>query len=329
MITAMTGASGHIGANLVRMLLAEGRKVRVLVRQDVRAIEGLDVERVEGDVTDPAACARLVEGADTVFHLAARISIVGPEGGLVERVNVGGPRNMASACLAAGVRRLVHTSSIHAFSTHPNREFMDETRTLALGRDVEAYDRSKARGWQEVLEVGRRGLDVVVVNPAGVIGPNDFKRSRMGSVLLDLYHRRLPALIDGGYNWVDARDVAAGMIAAERKGRNGEAYLLSGHWAHVAELASLVTKITGRPTPRMATPLWLAWLAAWPTLWVARAKGEVPKFTPSAVRAVRMHRYVSHAKATAELDHRPRPLEETVRDTLDWFRAAGMLEADA
>jgi dihydroflavonol-4-reductase len=326
MITAMTGASGHIGANLVRLLLAKGREVRVLVRQDRRALAGLNVEMVEGDVTDPKACARLVDGAETVFHLAARISIVGPEGGLVERTNVIGPRNIAEACLAAKVKRLVHTSSIHAFSTHPNSEFVDERRAMALGRDVQAYDRSKACGWLEVLGVARRGLDAVIVNPGAAVGPQDFKPSRMGSVLLDIYHRRLPALIDGGYNWVDARDVAEGMLAAEQKGRSGECYLLTGRWAHVVELATLVTKITGRKTPRYATPLWLAWVAAWPTLWVSRMQGVTPKFTPSAVRAVRMHRYISHMKATDELGYRPRPLEETVRDTLAWFRGAGMIK---
>ena len=230
MITAVTGASGHIGGNLVRELLAQKRKVRCLVRQDRRALEGLPVETVEGEIFDQEAMARLLEGAGTLFHLAGRISIVGAEGGLVERTNVLGVRGVVQACLAAGVRRLVHVSSIHAFQSEPSDQVIDETRALSLSPDHMVYDRSKARGQLEVLEGVKKGLDAVIVNPGAVVGPNDFKPSRMGEVFLDIYHRRLPALLDGGYNWVDARDVAAGALAAERQGRTGECYLLTGHW---------------------------------------------------------------------------------------------------
>jgi dihydroflavonol-4-reductase len=328
MTVAVTGASGHVGGNLVRALLARGRGVRVLARRDRRAIAGLDVEIVEGDLFDEAALARLVDGAGTVFHLAARISIVGAEGGLVERTNVLGTRNIAAACLAAGVGRLVHASSIHAFCTSPNGEVVDETRALALDRRQMDYDRSKALGTLEVLAAVERGLDAVIVHPSGIVGPCDFKVSRMGEVLLDLYHRRLPALIDGGYNWVDVRDVVAGLLAAEEKGRCGERYLLTGRWAHIAELAALVTMFTGRPTPRFATPLWLALPASYGSLLWGRLSRTTPKFTPKAVRSVAMHRYVSHMKATDELGYNPRPLEETVRDTLAWFGEAGLLEAE-
>jgi len=327
MTVAVTGASGHVGGNLVRALLAQGRKVRVLVRQDRRALDGLDVEIVEGDLFDETSLALLVDGAKTVFHLAARISIVGPEGGLVERTNVLGARNVADACLAAGVGRLVHASSIHAFSTYPKNEVIDENRALALDRRHLDYDRSKARGTLEVLAAVERGLDAVIVHPSGIIGPYDFKVSRMGAVILDLVHRRLPALIDGGYDWVDVRDVVAGMLAAEQKGRRGERYLLTGRWAHIVELAALVTKLTGRPTPRFKTPLWLALPASYGSLFWGRITRTAPKFTPGAVRAVAMHRYISHMKATDELGYNPRPLEATIRDTLAWFTEAGMGKA--
>ena len=137
-ITVVTGAAGHIGGNLVRALLAEGRAVRCLVRRDRRALEGLEVEMVEGDIFDPASLRRLMKGAGTVFHLAGRISIVGSEGGLVERTNVGGVRNIVEACRDCGVDRLVHMSSIHSFNTHPNDVMIDETRELALGPGAHA-----------------------------------------------------------------------------------------------------------------------------------------------------------------------------------------------
>jgi nucleoside-diphosphate-sugar epimerase len=325
MITAVTGASGHIGGNLVRALLEQGRKVRCLVRSDRRALEGLPVETVEGDIFDQEALSRLLDGAGTLFHLAARISIVGAEGGLVERTNVLGVRGVVQACLAAGIRRLVHVSSIHAFESDPSDQIIDETRPLALGPEHMAYDRSKARGQMEVLEGVKRGLDAVIVNPGAVVGPYDFKPSRMGEVFLDIYHHRLPALLDGGYNWVDARDVAEGALAAERKGRTGESYLLTGHWVHICEVSALIARLTGRRTPMLATPLWLAMLASYGSLAWGKLRGRTPKFTPGAIRSIQMHRHISHAKATRELGYQPRPFEETVRDTLAWFAEAGML----
>jgi dihydroflavonol-4-reductase len=220
----------------------------------------------------------------------------------------------------------VHVSSIHAFDSDPNDQLIDETRALALSPDHMPYDRSKALGQLEVLEGVKKGLDAVIVNPGAVVGPFDFKPSRMGEVVLDIYHRRLPALLDGGYNWVDARDVAAGALAAERQGRTGECYLLTGHWVHICEVSALIGRLTGRRTPMLATPLWLALLASYGSLGWGKLRGKVPKFTPGAVRSIQMHRYISHAKATRELDYRPRPFEQTVRDSLAWFAEAGMLE---
>jgi dihydroflavonol-4-reductase len=326
MITAVTGASGHIGGNLVRALLAQKRKVRCLVRQDRRALEGLPVEMVEGNIFDPQALAHLLDGAGTLFHLAGRISIVGAEHGLVQRTNVLGVRGVVQACLAAGIKRLVHVSSIHAFESAPNDQLIDEKRPLALGPHHMAYDRSKAMGQMEVQEGVKKGLDAVIVNPGAVVGPYDFKPSRMGEVFLDIYHHRLPALLDGGYNWVDARDVASGALAAERKGRTGECYLLTGHWVHICEVSAMIGRLTGRRTPMLATPLWLAKLASYGSLGWGRLRGKVPKFTPGAVRSIQMHRYISHAKATRELGYQPRSFEQTVRDTLAWFAEAGMLE---
>jgi dihydroflavonol-4-reductase len=325
MITAVTGASGHVGGNLVRALLAEGRKVRVLARRDRRAIEGLDVEVVDGDVFDPEALHKLLSGVDVLYHLAARISIVGPEGGLVERTNVGGVKNVVQAALDCKVRRMVHTSSIHAFSTHPNDVLIDETRELALDRHHMAYDRSKAMGQLAVLDGVKRGLDAVIVNPGAVVGPFDFKPSRMGEVFLDIYHSRLPALIDGGYNWVDARDVCAGAMLAEKKGRTGQCYLLTGHWVHICDVSKMISAITGKKTPQTALPLWVASAASYFSLGWGKLSGKTPKFTPAAIVSIQMHRHMSHEKATRELGYQPRPFEETVRDTMDWFRQAGML----
>src|SRR5208337_4462477 len=150
------------------------------------------------------------------------------------------------ACRHAGVKRLVHCSSIHAFNTRPKDQVIDERRDLALGPGHAPYDRSKAEGQSVVLEAARKGLDAVIVNPGAVIGPFDFKPSRMGSVFLDIYHGRLPMRIDGGYNAVDASDSCRRAMVAEKKGPAGECYLLTGHWVHISEVSRFIGRATGR-----------------------------------------------------------------------------------
>ncbi len=327
MHAALTGASGHIGASLGRMILGQGRDLRVLARNDRRAIEGLDVETITGDVLDPDSLIRLCDGADTVFHLAARISLAGSDGGMVEKVNIEGTRNVIEACLKCGVTRLVHFSSIHAYRSIGPEEVIDETTELALGRDEFPYDRSKAISQKDVLEAVDRGLDAVVLNPTAVLGPHDFKPSRMGETLMNIYRNRYPALVDGGYDWVDARDVAACALAAEKKGRAGEAYLVSGHWRHVCDVSKVVSNLYGRKTPTFATPMWLCVFPAHLVLAVSKITDNDFNFTPYALKTVRSHRLISHEKASRELGYAPRPIEETIRDTIDWFISSGILDA--
>ncbi|MGO9666162.1 MAG: NAD-dependent epimerase/dehydratase family protein [Polyangia bacterium] len=327
-LVAVTGAAGHIGGNLVRGLLAQGRRVRALVREHTAGIDGLEVEVVRCDVTDAQACRRALAGASIVYHLAARISVGWDPPGPVEAVNLGGTRNVVEACLACGVERLIHFSSIHAFSADPTDSVIDESRPLVAADQPHllVYDRTKAEGERQVVAAVARGLDAVVVNPSSVIGPYDFGPSAMGEVLLDLYHGRFPALVGGaGFNWVDVRDVVASALLAECRGRKGEHYLLTGHWLSLVELARLWGKVSGAKIPRLVAPMGLAraaapFAAAWARLW-----GRRPLFTSDSLRVLRNHRHISHACANAELAHNPRPLEETLRDTFQWFRQAGKL----
>ncbi len=328
MDVAITGSTGHVGAALVRGVLDQGRSARVLVRKDLRGIDGLDVETADGDVLDIDSLIKLCRGVDTVFHAAAKISIVGSEGGTVEKINIDGTRNVIEACLRNRVKLLIHFSSINAYSSEPADQVIDETRKLALDKGAFAYDRSKALSQLEALRSVDRGLNTIVISPTAVVGPYDFKPSRMGEALLDIYHCRYPALIDGGYNWVDSRDVVACALAAEKKGRPGEAYLASGRWYHLCEIARIISEMYCKKTPRLATPIWLCSLPAYCALAYSRMWNSSPKFTPNALKTLRSHRTISHEKAARELGYQPRPIEETIRDTLDWFRSQGMLEAE-
>jgi dihydroflavonol-4-reductase len=321
MNVAVTGAAGHVGGNLVRALLARGDAVRVLLRHDDRAVRGLDVTIVRGDSRDPTAVETLIDGVDVVYNLAAKISIDPRDAAEVTAHNVATPRVVAQACLERKIR-LVHFSSIHALSTHDGP--IDESRPLADAHPF-AYDRSKARGEREVLERVSKGLNAVIVNPTAVIGPFDFRPSHTGQMFLQLARGQLPSLVDGGFDWVDVRDVVSGAIAAAEKGRVGERYLLSGAWRSVRDLAQIASATTGVPPPRFNVPIGVAMIGVPFAAAYARLTNTRPIFTRQALEALRNHRDVRHDKATRELGHRPRPLEETVREIYAWFREAGIL----
>ena len=230
MVSVVTGAGGHIGSNLVRALLQQGRAVRMVDRREPAGLVALGAEFMAADVRDARAMASALTGAECVFHLAAVISVAGSMGGIVEEVNVRGVRTIASAALAAGVNRFVHCSSVHAFDLFALRgQDVVETSLRATDPGLPAYDRSKAAGEGQLRRVIDAGLDAVIVNPSGVIGPRDEQPLRMGHFFQALARGRLPATVAGGFDWVDVRDVVAALLAAEERGRTGENYLVGGH----------------------------------------------------------------------------------------------------
>jgi len=324
---ALTGASGHLGANLLRHLEDSGYSVGTLVQRDARALKGITCDRVHGSLFEPDLLGAAFANAKFVFHVAGVVSIGGDPDGIVWRTNVEGTKNVVDACIARGVKRLVYYSSIHAFASHPANKPITESRALAEGPDLPIYDRSKVAGEQEALKGIDRGLEVVIVNPTAAIGPHDFKPSPMGRVLLDLRAGRMPALVRGGFNWVDCRDVSIGAEAAARLGRSGERYLLAGNYASLVEVARIAERVTGTPAPRFATPVWLA-KCGLPFAAMGRLiTGAPPKFTRESLRAVTHHQNVSHEKAARELGYAPRSLETTIEDTYAWFAQSDHVRA--
>jgi dihydroflavonol-4-reductase len=326
MVVAVTGACGHVGANLVRALLERGRRVRAIVHSDRRAMDGLAAEQVSADILEPDSVRRALEGAEIVYHLAAFISLFNRDRRRMYDINVGGTRNVVRACAENGVRRLIHFSSIHAFSSRPKRELITENRTLCGPRAPMAYDWTKAEAERVVQSAVSLGLDAVIVNPTAILGPYDFKLSSIGNFLLALRNGTIRALVRGGFNWVDVRDVVEGALAAEKHGKSGDRYLLSGTWCTVKELAKLAEQITGRKSPAFVAPMWLARAGVPFAAAFARLRGGSPLFTRGSLHALRNHRHISHEKAAAELGYAPRPLRETVRDTFSWFGEKGLLQ---
>jgi len=327
MTTVITGASGHIGANLVRALLAQGRPTRCLVHRSHRALNGLDTEIVHGSILDVASLSDAFKGAGVVYHLAARISLSGSDWPEVARVNVAGTRNVIEACRRAGVGRLVHFSSIHALVQEPFDTPVDESRPRVTSRRYPPYDRSKAAAEEVVRQAIAGGLNAVIINPTAIIGPHDYQPSYVGEAILNMAQRKLPALVTGGFDWVDVRDVVAGAMQAEARAPAGADYLISGHWVSMCDIAAMVAGITGAAPARFVCPLWLARVSAPLIQGISHLSRKRPLYTSVSLRALRSNREISHAKAARELGYRPRPFRETLEDTLRWFRENGNLPA--
>jgi dihydroflavonol-4-reductase len=322
--TVVTGATGHVGINLVRALLAKGRDVRALTHNTRRGLEELPVEFFKGDVCDVNSLTEAFNGADVVFHLAAHISLL-MDDAQCSLTNFHGTQNVIEACKRNRIRRLVHFSSIHALCNEPTATEVDESRALVESAKSPAYDRSKAGGEKAVRQAIKEGLDAIIINPTAVIGPYDYRPSHQGQALLLMASGRLPMLLDGGYDWVDVRDVAEYAIKAGETAPAGSSYLLSGHWLSVRELAQIAVEVTGKKAPTLTCPMALARACAPAATAAAQILRATPIFTRASLRALKSHRHISHARATRELGYEPRPVRQTITDTIKWFLDNGYL----
>jgi dihydroflavonol-4-reductase len=325
-LTLVTGGGGRLGNVLVRRLLENGHRVRVLQPGGLpESLAGLDIEFVSGSVLDAEDVGRAVNGVDVVYHLAAKIDLSPKKDPMMYSINIEGTRRVVEACLSRGLR-LVHTSSHHALEREPLDRPLTEDKPLALNEEGE-YHRTKAIGETIVLDACGRGLDAVIVNPGSMIGPYDFEPSMIGSVLIDLYFGRVPVLLEMLSDYVDVRDVADGMIAAAEKGRPGERYLLTGDVIPVMEMVSLYGEITGAKMPTRVLPLWVGWvLLPFALVGSALTKKE-PFITADMLRASVSNEVVSHDKAHRELGYTIRTLRESLTDAVAWYRERGWLGA--
>ena len=327
-MNVVTGATGYIGGALARALAARDGEgsVRGVFHQRRAFFEKPRIEWVEGDVLDRDSLVAAFRGAGVVFHLASLVSINPRMADTVRATTVVGTRNVVEAALECGVRRLIHFSSIHAHNQLPLDEVLDEARERAGSAHHTAYDWAKTFAEEEIHAGIKRGLDAVILNPTGVIGPYDAEPSYLGQFFVDIYRRNLPILVTGGFDWVDVRDVVEAALVAETRGRRGENYILSGRWHSTAELARFAQSVTGVPAPRFVCPIavariWAPFQIAWD-----RFRGRRPQYTRDALTMLeRSNRLVSSAKAREELGFDPRPAADSVRDAYRWFEKHGKL----
>jgi len=318
----VTGGSGFVGANLVRALLDDGWQVRALVRGAAPSLDGLEVARVPGDLFAPDLVAAM-RGSDAVFHVAALYSLWRRDRAALLRANVEGTRNVLAAARAAGVPRVVHTSSVAALGVRADGRPADETYRSPTAALIGAYKKSKRLAEEEVDRAVAGGQDVVLVNPTTPIGPWDAKPTPTGEIVVRFLRGQMPAYVDTGLNVVDVRAVAAGHIAAYRQGRTGERYILGGENLTLRALLERLAPLAGRPAPRVRLPRWipLAYAAVGETL--LAPLGVRPDVSVESVRMAKQRMWYVAAKAERELGFRPGSVTEALAAAVTWFRTYG------
>jgi dihydroflavonol-4-reductase len=317
----VTGAAGHLGNVLVRELIKIGNKVRALILpgEDRSALNGLNVECVEGNILHKESLDNAFSGVDEVYHLAGLISIIPGEEDMLRKVNVEGTRNVIEAAQKSRVQKLIYTSSIHALSRPPAGMTIDESLPFDINNPAGAYDRTKAEATLAVKAAVKDGLDSVIVCPTGVIGPYDYRGSEMGGMMLNWMLKKINFLIDGYFDFVDVRDVAQGHILAGKHGKRGETYILSGERIKLENMCNIVKEVRGVRSIIVRIPYWLAIFAANFTELYYRLTKTKPRFTRYSLETVVSNSLISSKKARYELGYRPRSIKETIKDTVDWW----------
>ena len=324
----VTGATGHIGACLVRRLMDAGHDVLAIARNATKApsLKDLPLERADANVCDAEKMLQLLQGADIVYHLAACIAIVSKKNSPVYSINVEGTRFVAQAALKNNVKRFIHLSSVHAYELPFVSTDVNENSPHVPEDCKFAYNHSKAQGEKAVRQLIPQGLNAIIINPAGVIGPNDYGSSLTGKMLLLMFKNKIPAVVNGGFFWVDVRDVTDTLIAALERGRCNENYLVCGHYCKLSDLFKMTAEITGHRAFKPAIPMWLARLVAPLAMRVDQLLRRDVLFTPESLLPLRSRARINCSKATTELGYQARPLIDSIRDTHRWFVEQGKLE---
>jgi dihydroflavonol-4-reductase len=322
----VTGASGFVGSAVARRLAAKGFALRLLVRPDSRRdnIEGLDADVVVADMRDAAAIARAVRGARWLFHVAADYRLWARDPSEIVRNNLEGTRAVMQGALAAGVERVVYTSSVATLKPHDDGTPADETSRHTVDTAIGAYKRSKLVAERLVERmIEDDGLPAVIVNPSTPVGPRDIKPTPTGRVIVEAAQGRIPAFIDTGLNLAHVDDVATGHLLALEKGRIGESYVLGGQDVGFRDIVGVIAQLAGRKPPTIGLPRLPLFPIAYAAEAVAWITGREPFITVDALKMAKYRMFFSSAKAERELGYTARPYREALVDALAWFRQAG------
>jgi dihydroflavonol-4-reductase len=316
----VTGGTGFIGANLVRLLLQQGYSVKALVRPDSNLgnLKGLELEIVKGDLNDLNLWQQM-RGCQYLFHVAAHYSLWQKDREALYQNNVLGTRNVLAAAQKAGIERTVYTSSVAAIGAGKFDKVVDETYQSPVEELVGDYKKSKFLAEQEAMLAASRGQEVVVVNPSSPIGPLDIKPTPTGDIILRFLRRQMPAYLDTGLNFIDVRDVAWGHLLALEKGKSGDRYILGHQNLSLKQLLDELESITGLSAPQRTVPAWLPLSVAWIDEKILAPLGKQPSVPLDGVRMAKQRMYYNASKAVRELNLPQSSLNTALKDAVDWF----------
>ena len=325
MKTFVTGATGFIGASIVRELLKDGREVRVLARptSNLGNLKGLDVEIRQGDLLDGAGLRQGLKGCDVLYHAAAdyRLWTRNPEE--MYRANVGGTVAVLEAALESGVSRVVYTSSVGTLGYSPDGTPGTEDTVVSLSDMVGPYKKSKFLAEREAEKFVARGLPLVIVNPSTPVGPGDIKPTPTGKIIVDFLKRKMPAYLDTGLNLIAVEECARGHILAEQKGQTGRTYILGNANVSLRDLFGMLEEITGIPAPKIRLPYTPVLMAAWLNEGFSRLTGREPLIPLAGVQMAAHHMYFDSGRAVRELGLPQSPVQEALARAVEWFRTNG------
>lgn len=326
----ITGGAGYLGNTLVRELLKEKKKIRILVFPGEKNIPQGDIEVFYGDVLKPQTMEAFFENDEKkdliVIHTAGIVSIASKYQQKIYDVNVIGTKNIIALCQAHRVKKMIYISSVHAIPEKKKGQTITEVTAFDPDAVVGLYAKTKAEATNLVLEAAKKGLDARIVHPSGICGPFDEGRGYLTTLVIHYYTGKLTAALNGGYDFVDVRDVAKGIILCLEKGKKGETYILSNRYFSIKEMLKMLHQITGKKEVKRILPAWFIRLMAPLAERYYRIIRQPPLFTAYSIYTLNSNAIFSHEKATRELGYQTRAMTETLNDTIDWLKANGRLE---
>lgn len=317
----VTGGTGFIGANLIRLLLQKGYQIKALVRPQSRLdnLRGLDIEILRGSLNDTNLASQM-QDCQILFHLAAHYSLWQRDRDQLYQSNVLGTRNILAAARQAGIERTVYTSSVAAIGVGKPGEIVDETHQTPVQKLVGHYKKSKYYAEQEAIKAVQLGQDIVIVNPSTPIGPWDLKPTPTGEIIVRFLRGKMPAYVNTGLNLIDVRDVASGHLLALNKGQTGARYILGHQNLSLKEILEKLGQITGLKVPQYTIPLWLPLTIAWIEEYLLAPLGKSPSVPLDGVRMSKQAMYYNSCKAIKELGLPQSPIDNALKDAVTWFQ---------
>jgi len=318
----VTGATGFIGGAVARALVQRGIDVRVLARaeSDLQNLQGLAIERVEGDLRDQASLRKALTGCQQLYHVAAHYALWAKDPSIFYDVNVTGTKNLLEAARGVGTERIVYCSTIGAIGLPPGGGLGTEETPVSLEQMAGHYKRSKYLAEQEVLKLAKAGLPVVIVNPSAPVGAGDVKPTPTGQVIVDFMKGRMPAYIETGMNIVDVDDVAVGHLLAMEKGRIGERYILGNKNLMLREVFEILSRLTGVKAPTIKLPRLAILPLAYLNQWLSNITGQQPRIPLEGVKMAKYKMHYDCSKAIRELGILQTPPEVALEKAVRWFR---------